>query len=83
MCGTIYLINERTAESRLVCNMKEHNEKVEMINTLLKEASDNFTGEFTETHQSKMNQIYYYIRELNKETGKNYVIKGTQLIEEA
>lgn len=57
-------------------------DKIKMINLLLKEASENYTGEWSETHQSKMTQIYNYINELNKETGKRYVISGTQLVEE-
>lgn len=57
-------------------------DKVTMINALLKEASDNYTGEWTETHKSRMDQIYKYVQELNNETGKRYVINGTQLVEE-
>lgn len=58
-------------------------DKVTMINALLKEASENYTNEWTDTHKSRMEQIYKYIQELNKETGKHYVINDTQLVEEA
>lgn len=62
--------------------MKTELENIELINGLLKEASDTFTGEFTDTHKSKMNQIYNYISLLSFNTGKRYVISGTKLIVE-
>lgn len=55
-------------------------ELVSMINNLLKQASDNFTGEWTNNHNSKMNLIYHHIKNLRIATGKNYVINGVELI---
>lgn len=54
--------------------MKTELENIELINGLLKEAKDNFTGEWTDTHKSRMNQIFKYIELLNYNTGKRYVI---------
>ena len=54
--------------------------KVSLINSLLEEAKENYKGVWDSTHTSRMNQIYYYIDELNKETGKRYIINGTELV---
>ena len=53
--------------------MKTELENIDYINELIKEASK-YNGEWTQSHQNRINEIYTLIRFLSFNTGKKYVI---------